>query len=85
MVVAVGLLVACSDDDPTVDTTTTTSSTTTTEAGDTTSSVPAVEATLDSVELTTVEVGQLDEPDRARRPGPAPPTCTSPRRAAASG
>lgn len=71
---AVGLLVACSDDDPArVESTTSTDTTATTApVGETTSTAPALVPTLDMVNVSTVEVGQLDEPIAlAARPGSA--------------
>lgn len=68
-VVAVGLLAACTDDPAQVETTTTSTSTTAPH-GETTSSVPVAEGTLDTVNVSTIEVGELDEPIAlAARPG----------------
>ncbi len=70
MALTLGLLAACSGDEPTAEPTTTTSSTTTTVPGEPTTSEPPPEGTLDAVELTTIEVGELDEPiAMAARPG----------------
>lgn len=65
---AVGILVACTDDDP--GQVESTSTTTTASAGNTTSTAPALAPTLDTVNVSTIEVGELDEPIAlAARPG----------------
>ena len=70
-VVALGLMVACSDDEPSVADPTTTTTTTAPPEAPSTTEAPVV-ATLDTVALAVEEVGVLDQPIAlAARPGSA--------------